>query len=71
MKDTNEQKVADAFERAFDDMGDKALETILDAFNTFALRNPAKVIQYLHEMALSENAYRNQSCADADAERAA
>ena len=71
MKDTNEQQVADAFEFAFDDMGDKALESILNAFNTFAIRNPGKVIQYLHEMALSENAYRNQSFADADAERAA
>lgn len=71
MKDTNEQQVADAFEFAFDDMSDKALESILNAFNTFAIRNPGKVIQYLHEMALSENAYRNQSFADADAERAA
>ena len=71
MKDTNEQQVADALERAFDDMGDEALENILNAFNTFPIRNPGKVIQYLHEMALSDNAYRNQSFADAYAEQGA
>ena len=71
MKDTNEQQVADAFERAFDDMGDEALESILSAFNTFAIRNPGKVIQYLHEMALDQNAYRNACSADAYAEQAA
>ena len=71
MKDTNEQKVADAFERAFDDMGDKALADILSAFNTFAIHQPGLVIKYLHKMALGENAYRNQSFADMDAERAA
>lgn len=67
MKDTNEQLVAEAFEQAFDDMGDEALESILKAFNTLAIRNPGKVIQHLHAMAQSQNAYRNQSFADHDA----
>jgi hypothetical protein len=68
---TNEQQVAYAFERAFDDIGDETLESILNAFNTFPIHNPGKVIQYLHETALDQIDYRNQSFADAYAEQGA
>lgn len=71
MKETNEQKVVDAFDNAFDEIGDESLKSILNAFSTFSIRNPGKVIQYLHEMALSQNAYRNACSADAYAEQAA
>jgi len=68
MTNSNEQKVSDAFENAFDEIGDESLKSILTAFNTFAIRNPGKVIQYLHEMALDQNAYRNACSADAYAD---
>jgi hypothetical protein len=71
MKDTNEKLVSEAFEQAFDDMGNEALQSILSAFSTFAIRNPGKVIQYLHEMALDQNAYRNACSTDVYAEQAA
>jgi len=58
---TPEEEVGYAFERAFDDMSDKGLDEIIKAFNSNAIRNPAKVINILHSLALSEYGYRNQS----------
>jgi hypothetical protein len=69
MKETNEQRVADAFESVFDEIGDATLKNILNALNAFPIRNPGLVIKHLHEMALSENAYRNQFFADQAAEQ--
>jgi hypothetical protein len=42
-------------------MSDKGLDEIIKAFNSNAIRNPAKVINILHSLALSEYGYRNQS----------
>ena len=58
---TPEEEVGYAFERAFDDMSDQGLAEVLKAFDGHVIRNPAKVVNILHSLALSEFGYRNQT----------
>jgi hypothetical protein len=62
---SGDDRFAEAFELALDEMGDQALKNITNAF--MSVRNPAKALHALYLAVVSQNGYRNQDL-DFDAE---
>jgi len=61
MKETNDRNVLAAFEKAFDEMGDKSLERIVKAYAVFQNRNKGERPSPLQALARMQFAYRDQS----------
>ena len=55
---SGDERFAEAFELALDEMGDQALKNITNAF--MSVRNPAKALRALQIAVVSQNGYRNQ-----------
>ena len=67
MKDTNNRTILDAFEHAFDEMSDEALQRIVDAYAEYTKRQGGNTVSPLHNLVKLEYSYRNQYAVDHDA----
>ena len=56
---TTEDNISAAFEEALDDLSDKNLEALRNAFQSGPIRNPGKLISYLFRDVLDQIRYRS------------
>ncbi len=61
MKYTTEDNIADNFMEALDDMSDKHLEALKEAFDSGPILDPRGLIKMLYNEINSQFRYRNQS----------